>query len=222
VTCTADLAPPGTLEVEVGDQLRRIGSGGGNQNATPILIKLPLATWIEAQLGTNGYTVAPGARYLDNITAAAKLHVFDQVGQRPSIAFTIAASVPTAAQQGYTRTYDLFATAHASKDYGELHLDWNVGVDAWRVEGPVSYQAFTALAAAYAITKRLSAAIEPHYFSDAAPLAPRDVGAIAAIAYAVRPWLVIDGAFDAVLADQGSIAGLVGVSLAPVRVWRGR
>ena len=221
VTCTADLAPPGELELELGYQLRRVDEGGAFEQATPFLVKLPLARWVEVQVGGNGYTVAPGARYFDNVTAGAKLHFVDQEGQRPSLALTVTASVPTVAQRGYTRSYDLFAVAHASKDYGKLHLDWNVGFALLQLERPVVTQRFTAIAATYALTGRLSATLEPHYFSDADPAAPRDVGAIVAIGYAIRPWLVLDGAVDVVFADQGSVAGLAGISIAPVRLWGG-
>jgi len=33
---------------------------------------------------------------------------------------------------------------------------------------------------------------------------------------------MIDGAIDVVFEDQGSVAGLIGISVAPVRVWRGQ
>ncbi len=222
VTCTADLAPPGTLEIELGDQLRRVDNGGALEETTPFLVKLPLAHWVEVQLGGNGYTVAPGAHYFDNATVGAKLHVVDQGGQRPSLALTVTASIPTVAQRGYTRSYELFAVAHASKDYGKVHLDWNVGLALLQLEGSVVTQRFTAIAASYPLTGRLSATVEPHYFSDADPAAPRDIGAIAAIGYTIRPWLVLDGAVDVVFADQASVAGLAGVSIAPVRLWGGR
>jgi hypothetical protein len=216
VTCTAELAPPGELEVELGYQLRRVSDHF--EHAAPLLIKLPIASWVEAQLATD-YAVTPTAHYLDNIVAGGKLHVLDQRGPWPSFAVTLAAGFPTFVQQGYTRAYDLFATAHASKDYGKLHLDWNAGIYAWQIQGPVHYQPFTALAASYALSSRLSVALEPHYFAYALPLAPRDGGAIAAVGYALRPWLVFDAAVDVVFADQSSVAGIAGVSVAPAHLW---
>lgn len=121
LACTADLAAPGMLELEIGDQLRR-DPAAVYDNATPFLLKLPVARWLEAQVSGNHYTTAPGARYLDNL-------------------------------------------------------------------------------------------------ADAAPIAPRDLGAIAAIEYAVRPWLVVDAAAYLVVEDTRSIAGPAGVSIAPVRLW---
>jgi hypothetical protein len=216
VTCTAELAPPGELELELGYQLRR--ASDHFEHAAPLLIKLPIASWVEAQLGTD-YAITPTAHYIDTIVVGGKLHLVDQRGPWPSLALTLAAGAPTWSQQGYTRAYDLFATAHASKDWGKLHVDWNAGLYAWQVEGPVHYQPFTALAASYALTSRLSVALEPHYFGYAEPLAPRDAGAIAAVGYALRPWLVLDAAVDVVFADQGSVAGIAGVSVAPARLW---
>lgn len=130
VTCTAGLAPPGTVELELGYQLRRLSDHAIHQHGTPILLKLPLASWIEAQLGSNGLTIAPGARYFDNVNAGIKLHALDQGERRPSVPLTVAASVPTASQRGYTRAYDLFATVRASKDIGTWHVDWNAGLYA--------------------------------------------------------------------------------------------
>jgi hypothetical protein len=223
VTCTAELAAPGTLELELGYQLRRVSADGASQHTTPILLKLPLATWIEAQVGSNGYTAAPGARYVDNLNVGAKLHLLDQAGQRPSLAVTLTASVPGVSQQGYLRAYDLFAVGHASKDYGALHVDGNVGLQVWRLEGPTATQGFAAVAASYALSGQLGVTVEPHYFTRAAPLAPRDLGAIAALTYTVRPNVVIDVAAAVVVDEQPSVAGLVGVSLAPLRAWgRGR
>jgi hypothetical protein len=218
VTCTADLASPGTLELEIGGQLRW-QDGGGTQLTTPFLAKLPLAHWLEVQLGTNGYTRADAASYVDNVVGGAKLHLLDQTAARPSVAVTASVAVPTLAQRGYVRAYDLGLVAHASKDIGDLHLDVNMGVAVDELGGPRAYQPFAALAATYAITKRLSLALEPHYFADASPSAPRDVGAIAALELAVRGWLVVDCALDAVGWDQRSLAAIAGVSLAPVRLW---
>jgi hypothetical protein len=221
VSCTADLAPPGTLELELGDQLRRVDANGDYQETTPFLIKLPLASWIEVQLGDNGYTLEPHAQYLDNIIVGGKLHFADQTAHRPSLALTISASIPTVAQEGYTRTTDLFVTAHASKDFGKLHVDANVGLNAWQVEGPANYQAFAVVAGTYAVTDKLGIALEPHYFTNAGRSASRDFGALAAVEYTVRPWLIVDGAIEVVFEDQGSVAGLAGISLAPVRLWDG-
>jgi hypothetical protein len=209
LACTADLVAPGTLELEVGDQPRR--GGGETTNTTPFLLKLPVAHWLELQVSGNGYTVVPGQQYFDNPVVGAKLHVIDQSGQLPSIAFTVSAGIPTQSP------FELVATAHASKDYGKNHVDWNVGVAAWRSTA----QPFTAIALTRPLSDRWSAAIEPHYFAYAEPYAPRDGGAMLAFEFAVKPWLVIDAAIDGTAIGQQAITGLAGVSIAPVRLWGG-
>jgi hypothetical protein len=221
VSCTADLAPTGTLEVEIGYQLRRADGTGTVTQSTPILVKLPVASWLELQVGDNGYTVAPKTSYVDNLIAGIKLHLADQTARWPSLAITAAASIPMPAQEGYTPITDVFLTAHASKDFGKLHVDANAGLYAWQVEGPVAYQPFAVAAGTYAVTEKLGIALEPHYFAYAQPVAPREFGVLAAAEYAARSWLVIDIAVERVFLDQGSVAALAGVSFAPVRLWGG-
>jgi hypothetical protein len=67
----------------------------------------------------------------------------------------------------------------------------------------------------------VSGTLEPHAFGDASPFATRDVGAIAAVAFSIRPWIVVDSAIDVAVAEPRAVAALVGVSLAAVRVWGG-
>src|SRR5262249_22825006 len=133
ITCTADLAPLGELELEVGYQLRRVA--GSFQHGTPILLKLPIAPWIEAPLGSHRLTYLDADhRYFDDVVVGAKIHLVDQTDRAPSVAVTMSASVPIAAQRGFTESYDAFATVHASKDLGAFHIDANVGFDAWQLD----------------------------------------------------------------------------------------
>lgn len=217
VTCTADLAAPGTLEIEVGYQVRRVS--GELDHGTPVLVKLPVAPVLELQLGTNGYTRTDTASYVDNVVAGAKLHLADQTARRPSFAVTASISVPTPAQRGYARVYDAAIVGHASKDLGSFHVDLNAALVVDQLGGPRAYQPWAALAATYAATSRVSLALEPHYFADAAPLAARDAGVIAAVELAARSWLVIDGAIDAVASEPRSLTAIIGVSIAPARLW---
>jgi hypothetical protein len=94
-----------------------------------------------------------------------------------------------------------------------------VGLIIDQLDGPRAKQPWIALAATYAVTKTFGVAIEPHYFADATPLAPRDAGVIAAVELAVRDWLIVDGAVDAIGWDQRSLTAIVGLSIAPVRLW---
>jgi hypothetical protein len=208
VTCTAELSDPGTVELELGYQWRR---EAGDTQTTPFLLKLPLAHWLEVQVDGNGYTAAPGARYVDDAVVGAKLHLLDQDSWWPALAVTASAAIP-----GHD-PFEVIATVHASKDAGRYHVDVNIGLDAWRnVRQP-----YAAIAVSRALTGRWSVAIEPHYFAYAEPLAQRDGGAIGALAFAARSWLVIDAAIDAVAIGPRAVAALAGVSIAPVRLWGG-
>ncbi len=218
LACTADLAPPGTVEIELGYQPRD-QSGGPTVHQLPFLLKLPLASWIEVQLASNGYTyISADARYFDNVVTGAKFHLADQTSQRPSLAVTTTFAIPSPPQRGYTRAYDLGITGHASKDLGRLHLDLVAGLELYQVDGPRAYQPFTALAATYAATKKWSFAVEPHLFARAAPFAARDAGVMVAAEYAVHDWLVLDAAIDVIRGDEDAVMGLFGVSIAPVRL----
>lgn len=218
--CTADFALPGVLEVELGYQLRR--AAGAFQHVAPVFAKLTLAHWIQLQAGSD-VTYAPGpplTRYVDNISLLAKLHLVDQTARRPSLALSVGVAIPTASQPGYTRTYDLLIVAHASKDLGKLHLDGVVGLETFQIDGPAANQPWTTVAATLPIDEHFSVAIEPHYFAAAPPFATRDVGSIATIVYAPRGTVAIDAGFDVVGWDQRSVSVIVGVSIAPTRLWK--
>jgi hypothetical protein len=174
---------------------------------------------VAVQLGSDGYTRTDTARYVDDVVAGVKLHVVDQAARAPALAITASASIPTAAQRGYVRTFDAALVGHASKDLGPLHLDLNAGLTVDQLDGPRAYQPWTALAATCAATPRIGLALEPHYFAAAVPFAARDVGAIAAVEVAARDWLVIDAAIDLVGWDQRSVTAIVGASVAPARLW---
>jgi hypothetical protein len=148
VSCTADIAAPGTLEVETG--LLATGSSEQTRAWTyPFLLKQTLSKLLQIQIASNGFTTVHGlapAQYLDNVGLGAKLHLRDQGDVFPSLAVTALVSVPTFDRDGYLRVYDGFFTGHASKDVAWLHIDWNVGLNVWRLESAPVAQGFTALA----------------------------------------------------------------------------
>jgi hypothetical protein len=218
ITCTADLAAPGTLELELGYQLT-LPRASPNAQTTPFLAKLPVLHWLELQAATNGFTATGSARYVDNAVVAAKFHIRDQSTTSPSLAITASISLPTVAEMGYVHVYDAELVVHASKDVGKLHVDVNAGVIADDLGGKRISQTFVAAAATYPLTATVAVALEPHYFGTAAPFAERDAGLIGAIEVAVRSWLVFDAAIDAVRWDQRSIAVIAGTSIAPARLW---
>jgi len=167
----------------------------------PFLLKQTLATFLQLQVGSNGYTVVtdPSSsqlRYVDNVFFGPKFHVRDQGDVWPSLAMSAEASLPSFRTDGESRNDDAFVTAYASKDVGFVHVDWNVGVDVWRVDQPSVAQAFTALALSASPVEPFGVAVEGYYFSDAAPLAPHDGGIRVALSVASRSWLIADLAGD--------------------------
>src|SRR5580700_5739927 len=80
VSCTADIAAPGTLEVEGGLLFSRLG-GPAREWSYPFLLKQTLTKLLQLQIASNGLTTVRGvapAQYLDNVGAGLKLHLRDQ------------------------------------------------------------------------------------------------------------------------------------------------
>jgi hypothetical protein len=225
VSCTADIVDPGTFEAEIGGA----ASTGrqGHSASVPLLLKQTLTRLVQLQVGSNGYTVAtdPSSasplRYVDNVFFGPKLHLHDQGDVWPSLAVAAEASVPAFRADGAPRNDDAFFTAFASKDVGFVHLDWNVGVDVWRVEQEPATQAFTALALSASPVQPFGVAVEGYYFSDAAPLAPHDGGVRVALSVASRSWLVADLAGDVgFFPSTRAYSFFFGMTMIPVVLWR--
>ena len=109
IACTAELVAPGAFELETGALTRRFADHA-QQLSDPFLAKLTLTTWVQLQVGSNGYTNEQGkvpARYFDNVYGGPKFHLSDQTAKLPSVSFSFAASLPTVAQEGYVRGDDL-------------------------------------------------------------------------------------------------------------------
>jgi hypothetical protein len=194
VSCTADLTAPGVLETEVGVTASTLGRDE-RLWAYPILVKQTLARLVQLQVGSNGYTAlrdvhgASLERALDNVAAGPKLHVLDQSELAPSVALTLQGSIPLV----HGGADGVLATAHASKDAGPVHFDWNVGLDTWWRGGEsASTQPFTALAASATPFGPIGIALEAYAFGNAAPYLPRDGGGRLAVTLTPRPWLVFD------------------------------
>jgi hypothetical protein len=67
IACTADIVPAGTMEVEAG-VLRRSLPAGSAQWTFPFLLKQSVASWLQLQVGSNGYSLLRGR----NIPAQAE------------------------------------------------------------------------------------------------------------------------------------------------------
>jgi hypothetical protein len=225
IACTADIVPPGGVEIEIGYLFRQVQTSV-RQHSVPFLAKLTLASWVQLQIGGNGPTLANGAvpaRYLDDIVAGFKFHLADQSREVPSYALSVELSSPVSTAPGFIRTFDLLTTLYVTKDIRWLHADLNIGFNLWQLEGPTKPQGWIALALSVELPRRFTVMAESYYFSDAAPVAPRDGGLLTALAYAPRRWLVLDVGGDAgYFQAQRSFSVFAGMTIAPVTLWSAR
>jgi hypothetical protein len=224
ITCTADLTQPGVFEIELGFITRRLGSGNF-QYATPLLLKLTLAEWVQLQVGTNGGVFLPTgpsqASYLDNISLGGKFHVRDQTEDGPSTSLSIAISVPSYAGQGaYIPVYDAFFVLYLSKDFSWLHADMNAGVSALRLNGSPRLQGFSSLVLSVSLPRSFGLMLEGYGFTDASPVASPDAGVLMATCFSPKPWLTLDLGVDAGLIQSvRSFSLFTGLTVVPVDFW---
>jgi hypothetical protein len=234
IACTADLVPPGTLDVETGALFRRFGSGSTvgasptRQWSFPFLAKLTLAPWVQVQLGSNGYTAERGARagsaasFFDDAEVVAKFHLHDQTAMTPSISLSAGASIPTAAGQlGYLRTYDASFIAYVTKDLGPVHVDFNAVVNVWRIDASPLTQELVALALTANTPPPFGVMGEAYAQTDASPVSSRDGGFLFAFSHSPRPWLVFDiGGDVGWFPSERNYSVFIGMSFIPVVFWR--
>lgn len=219
IACTADLAKPGTLEIEAGGLAKKLAKNARSLS-TPLLVKYTFDTWLQLQIGDNGFTKVTGAApalYFDDVTFGPKLHLVDERGPLPSIALSGEIALPTLqGQKGYVRTYDVAFTGYVTKRFGPLELDLNAGLTELRVDGAPVSQGLGALAFTLTLPSPFGLMWEAYEFTDAAPLAARDGGALAAITLAPKPWMIFDAGMDASLfPSTRSYSAFVGVTFSP-------
>ncbi len=222
ITCTAEFAPPGSLEVEAG---AAFAHGAHLEEWTvPFLLKQTFASWFQLQVGSNGYTLVRSdsqARYLDNIYIGPKFHLVDQKEVIPSIAWSAQVSLPTFPAAGYVRETDLIFVGYASKDLKPIHVDWNVGLDLWRLGDSTRAQGYTSLVLSTALPAHFGVEGEGYIFSGAGSAANHDGGLRGVVTFSPRPWLVFDAGADA--GFFRSVRGytlFAGMTIIPVVFWR--
>jgi hypothetical protein len=231
IACTADIVPPGTVDLEAGALFRSLGPSstarpisGTRQWTLPFLVKLTLAHWVQLQVGSNGLTEATGLSpqdYFDDLVVGAKFHLLDQGEWLPSVSVSAEASVPTFPGTGYLRTYDAFLTAYVTKDLGPVHADFNAAWNLWRLEASPLSQGLVALALTAITPPPFAVMGEAYYFTNAAPLAPRDGGLLFAFTHSPRSWLVFDmGADVGWFPSTRAFSLFVGMAIIPVVLWR--
>ena len=169
IACTADIASPGSFELEMGYLFRKL-SNSTLQHSVPFLAKLTLASWVQLQLGSNGLTFANAPEptsYFDDIVTGFKFQLADQAQYVPLFSGSVELSIPLDAAAGYIRTYDLLTTLYITKDPSWLHADFNLGLNLWRLEGPVLLQPWTALALSVELPGHFTVMAENYFFAHA-------------------------------------------------------
>ena len=228
IACTADFVPPGTFELETGALFRSLGGSGAartRQWTLPFLAKLTLTSSVQLQVGSNGYSAARGANpeaFVDDAVLGVKVHLHDQSDRSPSLSVSGAASIPTfRGQRGYLRTVDALFTAYVTKDLGPVHADFNADLDVWRIDGSPLVEEAVALALTANMPPPFGVMGEAYYFSDAAPVAPRDGGFLFAFTHSPRSWLVFDvGADVGWFPSARAYSLFMGASVIPAILWR--
>jgi hypothetical protein len=219
ISCTADLAAPGTLELEVGQTSSR-SSAPVTTIQLPFLLKLTLTPMLQLQFASNGWTFLRGAThtdFFDDLDFGAKVHFVDQSKYGPSIALTALFGTPVA-NGSHVET---FVTLHVSKDIGPLHVDANGGGIEVGLESTPASQAFGALALSVGVTPLVGLALETYIYSDGGPLAPRDGGVRFAATLTPRPWLVFDAGGDVgFYPSTRAFSAFFGMTIIPAILWR--
>ena len=216
ISCTADCAKPGTLELEACYLYARTGDYATTRNF-PFLLKLTLSKMLQAQITSNGLTFAPGMTYFDDLFVGLKVHIADQGKYTPSIGISGLVGIPT------YQYVDVLVTGFVSKDVGPIHFDLNGGVEQIGLDvANGASQGFVSLAASMSLPRPFGAALEAYYLSDApGGLAPHDGGVRFVITATPKPWLVFDvggdvGWFPSVRA----FSAFFGVTVIPWVFWR--
>jgi len=90
----------------------------------------------------------------------------------------------------------------------------NLGLNFWRLDGPVLVQPWVALALSVEFVRRFTVMGENYFLADASPIAASDGGLLLAVAFAARPWLVLDLGCDiGYFPFQRSLSGFVEIGL---------
>jgi hypothetical protein len=226
ISCSADLVPPGALEIELGYAARRVPPGGFI-HMQPLLVKLTVVEWLQVQVGTNGYVFTSGdvsrtLPYFDDVSFGLKTHFVDQTDVVPSLAVSAALSVPTPYYNGaFPFAYDASFWAYASKDVGPVHLDLNGGFNFWQFDLPErSFQPFVTLAATVALPLGFGAMAESYWFDYAGPIALRDGGLLLAGSYAPSHRVLFDAGVDvSFFPSTRAYTMFAGLTFIPARLW---
>lgn len=218
-SCTADLVPHGTFEMESGYFSQDFPNG--KQTATPTLFKLSVLDSLQLQVGGNGFqtdtTNGGYYGYFDDVLLGLKYQFLKQEGYIPSMAVTGSHSLSTPRRPGYNWDHDSLVY-HVSETYHWLHGDFNYGVVFWRGEGYAT-QTYAALALTAAVGDDVNLVLEGTTFSNAGAASAQNNDLIEAVQYAARPWLTLDFAVTQGFYQGFSTFSVAGGLTYALRLW---
>ncbi len=225
IACTADIVPPGALEIEAGYLARRVPPRGFVHDA-PLLLKLSLTGWLQVQLASGGRVFTSGdvgrqLRYVDDIVPGVKVRFLKQNEYRPSVSISAHVGVPSwDPHPDFAFALDASFWGYVSKDLGVVHIDVNGGVNALEFERHASWQPFVTLAIGFALPYRLGSFIETYAFADAGAIAPHEGGVLTGLTFAPRPWLMFDAGIDrSAYPSRRAYSLFTGVTVIPYDFW---
>jgi hypothetical protein len=233
ISCSADLVPPGALEVESG-YAGTFVRNRGFVHSEPLLLKLTLVPWLQAQAGTNGLLFKTGdvsraLYYFDDFTFALKAHFVDQSPVRPSVAVSAGVNAPSFDGSSVSAlAYGASFWAFVSKDFGSpgevgsIHVDLNGGRNVWGLDASEGRtQVFGTLAVSMSLPLHLGSMVEVYGFSDAGRIAPKDSGVLMGVSYSPRPAVMFDlGGDVGNFPSTRKFTVFMGVTFVPFRLWK--
>ena len=219
IACTADLVPPGSVELETGALRRRTPEGV--VHTVPLLFKLTLLEDLQLQLGTNtAYSRLDGrsGRFEDGY-GGVKLRVARQTPWRPALGVSLLGDAVTLPARG-SSAYGGLLTLFATKDFAWLHVDLNLGVNRWWSMGAHATQPFVALALSTELGAGFGVMAEGYAFGDAAFVQPKDAGLLSALTWAPVPYWMFDAGSDVAMFPSTRAYGLfVGTTVILFDLW---
>jgi hypothetical protein len=218
IACTADIVPAGVFEVETGTLSR---FAHGSAMAVPILGKLSLTSWFQAQVGTSGLSSSSTGTFVDLVTGLGKFRVLEQGEWSPSVAFTVGGSVAvTPESTTYAPAQGFQAAGLASRDFGRFHVDVNGGYSADVGDKTVTHAGWGALSTSFTWTSRIGTFHEVYYLGSPRPRVPKDGGVLFGLAYSPRPDFMVDvGADVGFFPDDRAVSAFFGITAVLGRIY---
>jgi hypothetical protein len=218
VACTADIVPAGVVEVETGTLSRFAAQSA---LAVPILAKLSLSSWFQAQLGTNGLSSSSTGTFVDLVTGIGKFRVLEQGDWNPSVAFTLGGSLAVKPESAtYAPTQGFQAGALASRDFGRFHVDVNGGYSADVGDKTLTHTGWGAVSTSLTWNRWIGTFHEVYYLGAPRPRVPQDGGFLFGIAYSPRPEFMLDlGADIGFFPDDRAVSAFFGVTAVLGRIY---